>query len=84
MEPGRPRRQPARAPAQRRARRLDGGGIRQLFYFQVDNPSARVLDPVFMGTTCSPGRDVDQGRGQDRPGRERVGIVARVAGGPPA
>jgi UDP-N-acetylglucosamine/UDP-N-acetylgalactosamine diphosphorylase len=29
--------------------RLQRGGIRQVFYFQVDNPLVKVADPVFLG-----------------------------------
>ena len=59
---------------------LDRRGIRQLFYFQVDNPLARVLDPVFIGHHVLARAEMSTKVVAKTDPAERVGIVARVAG----
>src|SRR5438270_3895427 len=38
--------------------RLDRRGIRQIFYFQVDNPLIKVADPLFLGHHIARGAEV--------------------------
>ncbi|HVQ26758.1 MAG TPA: UDPGP type 1 family protein, partial [Planctomycetota bacterium] len=59
---------------------LAGRGIRQLFYFQVDNPLARVLDPVFIGHHLLARAEMSTKVVAKTDPAERVGVVARAAG----
>ena len=55
--------------------------LMKYFYFQVDNPLVKIADPLFVGAHIDrQRRDVNQGRAQDRPVREKVGIIGRVNG----
>lgn len=55
-------------------------GVRQLFYFQVDNPLARVLDPVFIGHHLLARAEMSTKVVSKIDPAERVGIVARQGG----
>jgi len=59
---------------------LAGRGIRQIFYFQVDNPLARVLDPVFIGHHLLARAEMSTKVVAKTDPAERVGVVARAAG----
>ena len=59
---------------------LGARGIRQLFYFQVDNPLARVLDPVFIGHHLLARAEMSTKVVAKHDPAERVGIVARQDG----
>jgi len=55
-------------------------GIEQLFYFQVDNPLARVLDPVFIGHHLLARAEMSTKAVAKTDPAERVGVVARLGG----
>jgi UDP-N-acetylglucosamine/UDP-N-acetylgalactosamine diphosphorylase len=57
-------------------------GIQQVFYFQVDNPLAPVLDPVFIGHHLLGGAEMSSKVVAKTDPREKVGVVARVDGRP--
>jgi UDP-N-acetylglucosamine/UDP-N-acetylgalactosamine diphosphorylase len=57
-------------------------GIRQVFYFQVDNPLAPVLDPVFIGHHLLGGAEMSSKVVAKSDPHEKVGIVARIDGRP--
>jgi len=57
-------------------------GIRQVFYFQVDNPLAPVLDPVFIGHHVLGGAEMSSKVVAKSDPHEKVGVVARVDGRP--
>lgn len=59
---------------------LKRGGVRHVFYFQVDNPLVRVADPAFVGRHIQTASEVSSKVVfKDRP-EEKVGILAEVAG----
>lgn len=55
-------------------------GIEQLFYFQVDNPLARVLDPVFIGHHVMGRSQMSTKVVAKTEPSEKVGLVGRVDG----
>ncbi len=60
--------------------RMAAGGVDQIFYFQVDNPLAPVLDPVFIGHQVLAGAEMStKVVAKTEPG-EKVGVLARVDG----
>jgi len=59
---------------------MERRGIRQVFYFQVDNPLAPVLDPVFIGHHLLGAAEMSSKVVAKTDAREKVGIVARVDG----
>jgi UDP-N-acetylglucosamine/UDP-N-acetylgalactosamine diphosphorylase len=59
---------------------LRGRGIRQVSYFQVDNPLARPADPVFLGLHELAGAGMSSKVVAKRSADERVGVVARIDG----
>jgi len=55
-------------------------GVEQIFYFQVDNPLARVLDPVFIGHHALARAEMSSKVVPKRDAGEKVGVVARIDG----
>ena len=55
-------------------------GIEQIFYFQVDNPLAPVLDPVFIGLHAGAGAQMSTKVVAKSDPDEKVGVVARLDG----
>jgi UDP-N-acetylglucosamine/UDP-N-acetylgalactosamine diphosphorylase len=55
-------------------------GIREIFYFQVDNPLARVLDPVFIGHHAQARAQMSTKVVAKTDPAEKVGILARADG----
>lgn len=56
---------------------LDARGIEELFYFQVDNPLARLLDPVYLGFHRARGAQMSSKACAKRDASEKVGVFAR-------
>jgi UDP-N-acetylglucosamine/UDP-N-acetylgalactosamine diphosphorylase len=52
-------------------------GIEEIFYFQVDNPLARVLDPVFLGHHALAGSEMSTKVVEKTDPAEKVGVLAR-------
>ena len=61
---------------------MEHRGVRHLFYFQVDNPLAPVLDPVFLGHHLLASAEMSSKVVAKTDPAEKVGIVARVDGLP--
>jgi UDP-N-acetylglucosamine/UDP-N-acetylgalactosamine diphosphorylase len=59
---------------------MERRGIREIFYFQVDNPLARVLDPVFIGHHALARAEMSSKVVPRRDATEKVGVVARIDG----
>ncbi len=57
-------------------------GVQQLFYFQVDNPLARVPDPVFLGFHCRAGARVSAKVVEKAYPEEKLGVIVTRAGVP--
>lgn len=57
---------------------LDRRGIEEIYYFQVDNPLARILDPAFLGHHRRSGSDMSSKVVNKRDAAEKVGVFARV------
>jgi UDP-N-acetylglucosamine/UDP-N-acetylgalactosamine diphosphorylase len=60
--------------------RLAQQGIRQIFYFQVDNPLVKVADPIFLGHHLAANADVSSKIVPKRDPIEKVGHVVQVDG----
>jgi UDP-N-acetylglucosamine/UDP-N-acetylgalactosamine diphosphorylase len=60
--------------------RLAGQGIRQLFYFQVDNPLVKVADPIFLGHHLGARAEVSSKIVPKRDAKEKVGHLVQVDG----
>ena len=59
---------------------MERRGVDEIFYFQVDNPLARVLDPVFIGHHALARAEMSSKVAPRRDEREKVGVVARIGG----
>jgi UDP-N-acetylglucosamine/UDP-N-acetylgalactosamine diphosphorylase len=59
---------------------LERAGVQHLFYFQVDNPLAPVLDPVFLGHHLLASAEMSSKVVAKTDAHEKVGIVARLDG----
>ncbi len=60
--------------------RLKAQGIRQVFYFQVDNPLVRVADPTFLGHHLANRAEVSSKVvAKDGP-KDRMGVIVQVDG----
>jgi UDP-N-acetylglucosamine pyrophosphorylase len=59
---------------------MQARGVRQIFTFQVDNPLAPVLDPVFVGHHLLGQAEMSSKVVAKTDAREKVGIVARLDG----
>jgi len=57
-------------------------GVTTLAYVQVDNPLARVVDPVFIGLHAGRGSLISSKSVAKRDASEKVGVFARVDGRP--
>jgi len=55
-------------------------GVRQLSYFQVDNPLARPADPLFLGLHELAGAGMSSKVVAKRDPHEKVGVLGRVSG----
>jgi UDP-N-acetylglucosamine/UDP-N-acetylgalactosamine diphosphorylase len=60
--------------------KLEGMGITEIFYCQVDNPLVRIADPVFLGYHAIAGAEVSTKVVRRVSVTEKVGIYAKVAG----
>jgi UDP-N-acetylglucosamine/UDP-N-acetylgalactosamine diphosphorylase len=60
--------------------RLRGQGIRQVFYFQVDNPLVKVADALFLGHHLAADAEVSSKIIPKRDAAEKVGHVVQVDG----
>ncbi len=59
---------------------LESRGIEEVFYFQVDNPLIRVLDPVFLGHHRLAGSQMSSKACSKRDAAEKVGVFAANRG----
>jgi UDP-N-acetylglucosamine/UDP-N-acetylgalactosamine diphosphorylase len=57
-------------------------GIRYLFYFQVDNPLVRILDPVFLGHHVEEGAEMSSKVVEKKDPGEKVGVIGMLDGKP--
>jgi UDP-N-acetylglucosamine/UDP-N-acetylgalactosamine diphosphorylase len=55
-------------------------GIEELFYFQVDNPLARIADPVFIGAHVEHKAEMSTKVVEKTDPLERVGIIGKING----
>lgn len=55
-------------------------GIEEIFYFQVDNPLARILDPVFIGHHAGARADMSSKVVAKTDPAEKVGVLAEIRG----
>lgn len=60
--------------------RLKQSGIRNVFYFQVDNPLVKIADPVFLGHHLAADAEVSSKIVAKRDAGERAGVFACVDG----
>jgi UDP-N-acetylglucosamine/UDP-N-acetylgalactosamine diphosphorylase len=60
--------------------RLRGAGIKQVFYFQVDNPLVKVADPVFLGHHLAADADVSTKIVPKETPTDRVGNLVQIDG----
>jgi UDP-N-acetylglucosamine/UDP-N-acetylgalactosamine diphosphorylase len=60
--------------------RLKQQGIRQVFYFQVDNPLVKVADPTFLGHHLAHRAEVSSKVVAKEGPKERMGVIASVDG----
>jgi UDP-N-acetylglucosamine/UDP-N-acetylgalactosamine diphosphorylase len=61
---------------------MESRDIDTLFYYQVDNPLARIADPVFLGFHAGARADVSCKVISKRDADEKVGVLARANGRP--
>ena len=59
---------------------LRGQGVRQIFYFQVDNPLVKIADPVFLGHHLLADAEVSSKIVPKRGPEEKVGHLVQVDG----
>ena len=59
---------------------LDGRGVRQIFYFQVDNPLVRLADPAFLGEHIRVRSEVSSRAIEKAYPKEKMGVLAVVSG----
>lgn len=57
-------------------------GIRYLYYFQVDNPLAKIADPAFLGHHIEADADISLKVVRKRTPEERLGVVVECNGRP--
>jgi UDP-N-acetylglucosamine/UDP-N-acetylgalactosamine diphosphorylase len=55
-------------------------GIEELFYFQVDNPLARIADPLFIGAHVEHRAEMSTKVVEKNDPAERVGIIGKING----
>lgn len=60
--------------------RLKARGVRQVFYFQVDNPLVKIADPTFLGHHLHHRSEVSSKVVAKRGAKEKVGVFAQVGG----
>ena len=60
--------------------RMADEGVDQIFYFQVDNPLAPVLDPVFIGHQVRAGAEMSTKVVAKTDPSEKVGVLASIDG----
>lgn len=53
-------------------------GIENIFYFQVDNPLARIADPLFVGAHSQNAADMSTKVVEKNDPNEKVGIIGRI------
>jgi len=61
-------------------RDMEEKGIEELFYFQVDNPLARIADPLFIGAHVERRADMSTKVVEKTDPAERVGIIGKING----
>ena len=61
-------------------RRMRQRGIRQVFYFQVDNPLVKIADPTFLGHHLGRRSEASSKVVAKRSPQEKVGVFAQVNG----
>jgi UDP-N-acetylglucosamine/UDP-N-acetylgalactosamine diphosphorylase len=59
---------------------MSARGVEEIFYFQVDNPLTRVLDPVFIGLHAGATAEMSTKVVAKRDPAEKVGVLAQSAG----
>ncbi len=59
---------------------MERRGIEEIFYFQVDNPLARVLDPAFIGHHAGARAEMSTKVVAKTDPGEKVGVLARIDG----
>lgn len=59
---------------------MEGRGVEEIFFFQVDNPLVFVCDPLFIGLHRLRGAEMSSKVVRKRAFDEKVGIIARVSG----
>jgi UDP-N-acetylglucosamine/UDP-N-acetylgalactosamine diphosphorylase len=59
---------------------LRGQGIKQIFYFQVDNPLIKVADPVFLGHHLQANAEVSSKIVPKQGPSDKVGVLVQVDG----
>lgn len=61
---------------------MEERGIDYIFYFQVDNPLVKILDPLFIGLHQFSGAEISAKAVRKRKPEERVGVLGKVNGLP--
>ncbi len=61
---------------------MEKRGIRYLFYFQVDNPLVKILDPVFIGHHVEEGAEMSSKVVEKKDPAEKVGVIGMFDGKP--
>jgi UDP-N-acetylglucosamine/UDP-N-acetylgalactosamine diphosphorylase len=59
---------------------IESRGVRQVFYFQVDNPLVKVCDPAFLGNHITIGSEASSKVVYKEQAGEKVGVLAVVDG----
>ena len=59
---------------------LEERGIKYIFYFQVDNPLAKILDPAFIGYHAMSDAEISSKAVRKKNPDEKVGVLGRING----
>jgi len=59
---------------------MEERGIQYIFYFQVDNPLCRIMDPLFVGLHHNAGAEISSKVVRKRNPEEKLGVLGKING----